>query len=566
MSSKRLQVFIGIYFGALCGISHAQSVFDSVNAGSILRQTEKDLNIQTPPATLKRPVPVPARDIPPDAVTVKVNRFVFTGNTLLSDEQLQASIAPYLGRPLSFIELQVAADSVANTYRDAGWVVRAFLPKQEIEEGVVKIQIIEALFGRALIEGKQPERIAASRLIERVHAAQAPGQSLSSHNVDRVLLLLDDLPGVNVNGHLTEGENHAETDLLLSVTDESLIAGNIGLDGNGARSTGYERLTANVSLNSPARMGDALIANMLKTQGSDYARLAYSIPLGFDGARIGVHGSFMNYQLLSTFTATGANGNASDLGLDYSYPLIRSLMQNLSLSLSYDEKGYFNQDNSGTNSEYKVRSGTLSLSGNRFDDVAGGGTNAMLLALTRGSVDLAGSPNQAGDAAGAQTSGAYTKLNFTASRQQNITPDLSMNLMLSAQATDKNLDSSEKIYLGGASGVRAFPNSEAGGSTGHTVTAELRQRLSDRWMMTGFYDYGRIHVYRYNYAALATSLNAYELSGLGVSISWQSLNGIDFQASVAHRLEANPAANSHGLDSDGTKIINRIWITASKLF
>ena len=47
-------------------------------------------------------------------------------------------------------------------------------------------------------------------------------------------------------------------------------------------------------------------------------------------------------------------------------------------------------------------------------------------------------------------------------------------LAFSGQLSYQNLDPSEQFYLGGPAGVRAYPVSSNGGSTGQLLTTELR--------------------------------------------------------------------------------------------
>ena len=88
-----------------------------------------------------------------------MRRFTFAGNTLLPSAQLEPLVAGFLDRPLSFAELQLAPAAIANQYREAGWIVRAYLPGQQIIDGVVTIQVVEAVFGGAQIEGPPPRRV-----------------------------------------------------------------------------------------------------------------------------------------------------------------------------------------------------------------------------------------------------------------------------------------------------------------------------------------------------------------------------------------------------------------------
>jgi len=548
MTLKRCTRATAYASAALLSVSTWQASAQTVpDAGSLLRQTERGLNVPSAPAAAPRREAKPSAPPQTGEATVTVVRFQFKGNTRLSEAQLQEAVAPFVGRPLSFLQLQQAADAVASAYREAGWVVRAFLPKQEIDNGVVTLQIMEAVFGETQIQGKPPERVQAERLRRIVQRAQPQGQALNATNIDRALILLDDLPGISVSGSLVEGEQEGQTHLNLTVTDEALITGGISADNTGSRSTGADRLSANLSLNSPARLGDALVVNLLKTQGSEYQRGAYSVPVGYQGMRAGVHYSHLTYGLIGDFAALGATGVAKTAGLDFSYPLMRSQMHNLNLALSYDDKTFDNIANAGASS-YSVKAYTVSLSGSQFDE--SGSVNASSLAITTGEKN---------------TEGSYSKINLNLSRQQILQDNLSLLVSASWQIASKNLDSSEKIYLGGASGVRAYPSNEGGGSEGRTLTTELRQRLADRWTLSGFYDYGWAVVHR-NTATPASNPGNYNLQGYGVSLAWMGPHGLDLKATAAQRISTNPLQSAQGMDTDGSYKSTRFWFNASMSF
>ena len=529
--------------GLYCCLVSAQTVPD---AGSLLRQTERNLNVPTAPTTPRREIKTLPPTQPGEA-TVTVERFQFKGNTRLTDPQLQAAVSTFVGRPLTFVQLQQATEAVAEAFREAGWVVRAFLPRQEIEQGLVTIEIVEAVFGQTNIAGERSKRIQAERLVRIVQQAQASGQALSAHNIDRALILLDDLPGISVAGSLAEGTQEGQTDLNLRVTDEALITGSMHLDNTGSRSTGPDRLSANFSLNSPARWGDVVALNLLKTQGSEYQRIAYSVPLGYQGLRGGVHYSNLNYELIGDFAALGAKGVAQTTGLDFSYPLLRSQTNNLQLALSYTSKTFDNTANAGS-SHYGIKSYALTLSSTRF--AASGSVTGASATITTGEKS---------------TENTYSKLNLNFSRQQILDDGLSLLVTASWQMASKNLDSSEKIYLGGASGVRAYPSNEGGGSEGRTLTAELRQRLADRWTLIGFYDCGWALVNRGS-SAIPADPASYILQGYGISLTWLGPEGVDFKATAAQRINSNPLQSALGLDTDGSHKTTRLWFTASKAF
>jgi hemolysin activation/secretion protein len=209
---------------ALCFSAHAAG--PSVDAGSLLRQTEQELKAPKGKPARKANQPSQKPATTPTDATVNVSQFKFAGNTLLSADQLNSALTAYVNRPLTLPQLKEAADVVTNTYREAGWTVRAYLPKQEINGGVVTLQIVEAVFGGAFMQGPEPQRIEASRLVEMAEANLRKGKPLHADDLDRTLLLLDDLPGVSVAGNLAQGQNDGETNLAISAMDDALVNGN----------------------------------------------------------------------------------------------------------------------------------------------------------------------------------------------------------------------------------------------------------------------------------------------------------------------------------------------------
>jgi hemolysin activation/secretion protein len=281
----------------------------------------------------------------------------------------------------------------------------------------------------------------------------------------------------------------------------------------------------------------------------------------------------MAYTLLGEFASLNGKGTADTTGFNFSYPWVRSQFQNINLAFNYDAKKFDNVNSSGPQSNYKVNVSTASLNFSNLDQWAGGGSNNASVGITAGRVNLDGSANQNTDATGASTQGGYQKLTLGASRVQTLVADLSFYVGANLQTASKNLDSSEKIYLGGAGGVRAYPTSEGGGTAGRTLTTELRQKINGSTTLTGFYDYGHAKAFNDNNKVDGSGLNSgiapntYALKGYGVSAAWQPEKNIDLKATLARRVGTSPIASaSTGMDGDGTKKMNRVWVSASITF
>ena len=548
--------------------TRAQSVPD---AGSLLQQIERDRT--TIPKRMVRPdVPV----APPEmkaapGLTVTVTQFRLLGHTLLGEAQLQSVLAGFLNRPLSFAELQLAAAAVAERYRESGWVVRAYLPKQEIEGGSVTIQVIEGRFGTTLIDGEAPSHITVARALRYIEARQHPGEPINADAIERAVALLDDLPGISAASAFREGSQEGETDLVVKLMDTPVFIGSVEADNTGSRSTGAERLSGNLYLESAANWGEQISLNLIRTEGSQYARLGLLAPLGYDGLRFGLNASHLAYSVITPESAAlDVRGTAQTTGIEASYPVLRGRYANLNLLANLDHKSFDNGTNNGSTSSYHINVANLSLNGNAFDDLWGGGANSASLALLAGRVDLTDSANQAADAASTQTEGRYHKWKLSLSRNQSVTDELSLYAQYSRQGADRNLDSSEKLTLGGASGVRAYPSSEGSGAVGQTFSLEARWRLPEGFSLSTFYDWAEITAVNPNNVAPSgktlTELNAYGLRGYGLSLSWVSSFGAQLKATWARRIGDNPNPTATGNDQDGSLLNNRFWLSASLPF
>jgi hemolysin activation/secretion protein len=495
--------------------------------------------------------------------TVTVHVFSFAGNKLLTSAQLAPAVAKFIDRPISFGDLQNAAIAVATAYRNAGWIVRAYLPQQEITGDTVTIQIVEAKLGAVRIEGNT-KRISSEQVKSIIEDAQAPGTPMNAKALDRALLLVSDLPGVIVTGKLAEGEQQAQTDIVAAIADGPLFSGDVTADNSGERATGAGRLLADLNLNSPFGIGDRAAAVLLGSQGSNYERADYSLPVGSDGWRVGLNASHLDYKVITAeFAALDAHGTSTTAGLEASYPLLRSRLANLYVGFNVDDKRFDNSSGEITTTHYTIQTASASVYGNVFDNFGGGGANNASITLVQGIDDLAGSPNEAADALTTRDAGSFQKLRFSAARQQVITDRFSLYADFSGQAASKNLDSSEKFYLGGPDGVRAYPVNEGGGAEGLLLNLEARERLPANFNAVGFFDWGSVHVNKDNNIAGAALPNTDDLKGVGVSLAWQAKFGLSLKATFAHRLGSNPDPTSTGDDQDGSHIENRVWLQAS---
>ncbi len=548
----------------------AQSVPD---AGSLQNSAPMEL-----PTRLPLPGPLlPAEttgDAPADAgPKVSVRRFLLDARVPLDAAAFQAAVAPYLNRPLTYEALLAAAQAVALAYRQAGWVVSAVLPEQDISDGEVRITVTNALFGGVAMRGGEAVGLRLQNIESYITEQQTPLQPLRTDALERALLLIDDLPGLSATGVLRAGQYAGETDLLVQIEPSARHGGEISLDNTGARSTGYQRVLANWNKSGLLTWGDQFSVNLVHTftayqsDGSDYQRVNYSLPLGYDGLRLALGGSVFSYRLVSSeFSGLGFYGDSDAWDLELTYPLLRHQNKNLYLMARVEQKHFDNQGAGTTVSRYRTEEQSWGLRANLYDDLGAGASSAASLIVGSGFLDLRDSPTESTDATTTATNGTFTRLRYSLSRDQGLGRGFSVFAAVNGQTADKNLDSSEKFYLGGSNGVRAYPSAEGSGYQGFVLNLEARWKPSADWQLAALYDYGYVTVNHDNSYSGASSLNEYALKGYGLSATWRGQHKQTLALTWARRIGDNANATTAGNDQDGTYYRERFWLTASLAF
>jgi hemolysin activation/secretion protein len=561
----RFRFFILLLLGAGLGLgAHGIALAQGrPDAGQTLREIERPLPVQpsvpAPGPVLSAP-PEPSATVAPDATRIGIVKgFKITGATAVPNEELLELVDPWRTKFLTLADLKEAAEAITRLYRERGYpVARAYIPVQTLQDRIVEIAVLEGRLGSMQL--KNSTTISDERLQARM--GQVPqGAVIEGNAIERGLLLLQDTPGVGaVSAALQPGQAVGTSDLVLALDGAPLLTGSIDLDNAGNRYTGSKRLGASLNLNNPASLGDQLTARFQGTNESLlYGRLAYRVPVGDDGLTAGASLSSSRYKLGGAFEPLDANGTARAASLFVSYPFVRSRGFNLSGTLAVERKALEDRvdavDESTRKSLHQLTA-SVSASGPLGD---GGGYSAAAL-LSTGELKFKNEIARLTDELTARSRGNFTKVAYSFSGVLPIGGSWSVLGLANGQLASKNLDSSEKFSLGGADGVRAYPQGEGTGDEGLLVTGELRYAVpvegTTALQVGGFVDYGTI---RLNRNPFLDGDNKRKLSAVGLSLNWSMPNNFLIKASVARRL-----GNERSLsDSDSSY---RAWLQGIKSF
>ena len=496
-----------------------------------------------------------------EGASIRVDALRVTGATLFTEAELVAAADITPGHDLTLPELPNAAARITRFYNDRGYVLaQAYLPAQDVIGGTVTIAVVEGRYGA--IELRNQSGV-ADTLAGGVLNGLNPGDPVAIAPLERRLLLLSDIPGVEVHSTLSQGSEVGSSDLTVDLTRSPRISGSLEADNAGNRYTGAYRFGGSVNLHNPTGLGDLISLRLLaSTEGLAFGRAAWQVPLG--EATVGVAYTHVQYDLGREFEALDAGGTADIFSVFASYPLIRSRNANLYAVGSFDAK--FLSDEIGLVSQVsdkEIRAITVGLRGDFRDGFGGGGWNAGSWSWTSGELDVESPFERAADAVTARSQGRFNKLQYAVSRLQTVSGPLSLYGSLRGQMATDNPDPSEKMELGGAYAVRAYPEGEAYGDEGYVATVEARLALDPwtaslpgRFQLIGFVDTGEVD---FAHDPWFTGSNHARRSGVGAGVVWSGPDDLSVRVTYAHRL--GDQITTSGPDDSG-----RVWFQIVKLF
>jgi hemolysin activation/secretion protein len=463
------------------------------------RQTEKSIeNLGTGQGGPKPSVRLPSVPKPEISASrkplFKLRAVSVDGASAIAGNALAEAYKPFLGKTVSQADLVAIAGAVTDRYRAAGYVLtRAIIPPQDINNGHVRIKVIEGYIAKVVLKGDDVDRFWIRPVLERV-IGERPAQL---RTLERQLLLVNETPGVQITDSAIEeiGRTSGKFRLIVSVKTWRIISA-LGIDNQGAAAVGPYQAFATTGFNSYFFQGDTLNLSASSTplamREFAFGRFSYDAPIGTDGVRLG-------------FNALYSNVAPGD---------IRQQVDNHSITETFEVKGTLapletrksslwltgifgfsdNSERDITGMIYKDQLRYVSLTADyRLQDNFGGWN--YLSATVRQGLTIFGASHKddvllSRDGA----SGDFSLLNFSVTRLQKFSDAWSVRALVNGQWAGGPLQISQQFYLGDAAYGPGFYS----GDSGIYGYAELRfdQSVSNSilngYQIYGFFDKGAV--------------------------------------------------------------------------
>ncbi len=442
------------------------------------------------------------------------------GNTIFTKEQLRPTYADMIGREISLADTQTIVQRINDFYRSRQYILtQAIVPPQDVNNGILRVRVVEGYINNVVIEGDLREN-RWRKLVESYGEEIKKRRPIRTADLERYLLLMDDLPGTDAKGLVRPSlSEFGAADLIVTLTHQT-FQGSYTIDNLGSKYVGPWQHMATLAANSLFGMYDRTIVRAITTSPTTELRffdIQHEEQLGHEGTRlIGTYAHSVSHPG-DALKALDITGTSDFVQAKIIHPIIRSRAENLSVRFTADGRNTSTDSGALELNEDHLR--VIRLGGSYdFADKALG-VNLFDAEISQG-LDAFGATDAGINRSRPNGRSQFTKINLDATRTQNLPSDFSLFIAGSAQYSFQPLLAGEQFTLGGPVYGRAYDPGELSGDHGLAGKVELRwgQVVGDPWFnayqLYGFYDIGRVWIK--NGGAFAN--NDSTLSSIGVGV------------------------------------------------
>ena len=481
---------------------------------------------------------------------VNIEEYLVRGNTVLDARAIEAAVTPFLGPGRTLKDVEGARDALVAAYQARGYQsVYVDLPEQQVEQGVVVLQVSETKVGRLRVVGAQYN----SPLDVRQQVPALTEGTVPDFTQAQVeLTALNRGPKRQVMPLVRQGALPGTMDVDLKVDDSSPWRASVGLNNDYSADTKKLRTSMSVGHDNLWQLGHSATISFFGTPGdlnqTKVWSASYVAPIGTQGWSVEATGYQSNSNVASAGgTSVLGKGHALGMKLNYTVPNSGIWWHSFSGGIDFkDNQEALQLNGAGSSVPLKYVPFSVAYNGFAQTETATYGLGLSLVAGTRAAFGY-GSNSAAYDNKRYKASPSFLVLKGDANVTTTLGSGAQLYGKLAGQLADAALVSGEQMAAGGANSVRGYLSAEATGDYGVSGTLEWRtpqltyfSRL-ENWRLFAFADGARLRLRD----PMIEQKDLFGLASVGVGSSFQFLRYLNGRIDFSYPLRDGPRTHKH---------------------
>jgi len=263
---------------------------------------------------------------------IVVNEFQILGNTVLQGKDLKEILKPFKDRRITYNELLEAVTEITKKYQEKGYFLTlAFLPPQNLDNGIIKIEIVEGYFEKINVEvtkGAVTSNYVKKRL-KKIKGKPITKEELES--ALRVLLNKDLIQDLSIES-IEKGDNTGLAVLNLKVVGQQKFSLTARTDNWQSPFLGTNNRIISSEIISLLKPGDRILIGYRNNNGSNAATVGYELPINTsDGVIRILGGNYASGIVAAPFNQPNPESNFRFARVEFSQPILETPSEKLAI-------------------------------------------------------------------------------------------------------------------------------------------------------------------------------------------------------------------------------------------
>jgi hemolysin activation/secretion protein len=448
------------------------------------------------PETQPRPVPpllpTPAPGAPevPSGPPVTIRSVEIEGATAYPKEKLAPFYEGLVGQSVPLSRVSTVLQEIQNKYRNDGYVLTVVRGSIEPAGGqaLLRIRVVEGFISDVKIDGDiGPAGVLVYNFLDKLTTIRP----VNIADIERALLLAQDVPGVSVRAVLRPGTGEPGAVELIGQVGRKPFDAFLQYDNRASTFAGPNELLVGAYANSFTSVGErteVLFYDTPFTREQLFGQAAIEGFIGSSGLKLRVYAGYGPSHPGGVLAEEGFHSRLLLTGAAASYPLIRTRPISLALTLAFDVARSEIDTTGGAPEVTDLRIIRLGETLDAQDETFGTGliaANTVAFTLHQG-IDGLGASNGDPTPQRASSKVDFFKITGELTRVQNLfgfgaANTVALKLSAGGQWTNDILPPTEQYFLGGTKYGRGFFSGEVIGDRALGTTAELQLNTASEW-------------------------------------------------------------------------------------
>jgi len=420
-------------------------------------------------------------------VRFDINEIQVQGNTLMPEESVKESTASFTGKGKTSDDVEKLRVSLEKAYRETGYpTVQVNIPEQNVEDGVVVLDVVEARIGQVQVNGNR--YFTMGKILGDLPVF-APGEILYLPRAQQELNTLNMNPDLKVKPVLMPGQVPGTVDVELVVTDKMPLHGSLELNNRASANTAALRVNGVIHYDNLWQKEHSLsVQFQTAPEDMDEVKalsLSYMIHAPWNANHLLAFYSVFSDSNTAFGEGFKVTGEGYITGVRYVIPLPGSSSYGHNVTLGVDYKKFKDSLYFGDEGDKEditpVSYSPLSFAyqGSVMNKDSRTTVTAGLNMVLRGTAMDVGEY----ESKRLKARGNYIAFKTGVEHAAALPGEFGLNLKIDAQIADQPLISNEQVSAGGMESVRGYRESEVSGD--NTVSSSLEVAFPELFTWLG---------------------------------------------------------------------------------